>query len=125
MSTWPPVLADLKTELKIDADDTREDVRLATDLAAAIAWVESKVTRYRYHIVQGETDEDELAKPAPTDDTWLGTLRMAARWGDRRRSKDGMIQMGELGSTRVTSYDNDIDRMLGIGRFTPMNEAFA
>jgi len=39
--------------------------------------------------------------------------------------KDGMVNMGELGVTRVTSYDNDIDRLMKIGKFRPMSEQFA
>ncbi len=125
MNTWPPTLADLKKDLKIATTDTLDDERLTTDLDAAIAWVEDVVTRYRYHVEVGETDPVILAKPAPTADTWLGTIRYAARLNARRRSQDGMVKMGEMGSSRVTSYDNDIDRLLKIGRFRPMDEAFA
>ena len=47
----------------------------------------------------------------------LGILRLAARWYDRRRTKDATIQMQELGIGRVASTDPDIDRMLKLGRY--------
>jgi len=119
--SWPPTLDELKTDMKIELSDTREDDRLTTDLAAAVAWVESVKPSFRYD----ETDPAQLELPDPPADLRLGTLRMAGRWNDRRRSKDGMVAMGELGVTRVTSYDNDIDRMLKIGKYAPMSEQFA
>lgn len=121
MTTWPPTIDELKTELKIDLPDTREDARLTTDLAAAVAWVQKVKPGFRYDI----TNPAQIALPDPTPDLRLGTLRMASRWNDRRRSRDGMVSMGEMGMTRVSSYDNDIDRMLGLGKFAPMTDQIA
>lgn len=121
MSTWPPQLADLKTDLKIDLSDTLDDDRLTMDLDAAIAWALRLGKPYRFDL----TDPDQVGLPDPPADFWLGTVRYAGRLNDRRRSRDGMINMGELGVGRVTSYDNDIDRLMGIGKFRPMSEQFA
>jgi hypothetical protein len=43
-------------------------------------------------------------------------VRLASRWHTRRRSPDALIEMGELGASRVPSFDPDIDRLLRIGR---------
>jgi hypothetical protein len=109
--TWPPTLAEMKTDQKVDLDDTRDDERFQTNLDAAVAFVERNRPRFNYRA-------DPLsAYPDPTADLHLGTIRLAARWKDRTRSPDGMVAMGEMGSARVTSFDPDIDRMLRIGRF--------
>jgi len=112
--TWPVTLANLKEDLKIDANDTREDGRMAGDLASAIDYV----TRVRKGAFQFDpADPTQWGLPLPTRDICLGTLRLAGRWTIRRRSPDGMVAVSaEMGSTRVASFDADIDRMLGIGR---------
>jgi hypothetical protein len=113
LATWPPTLDELKTDMKIDLTDTRDDVRLAQVLDASIDYVQ----RVRSDVAYSPFDTD---LPAPTRDMRLGTLRLAARWHLRRRSPDGMISMAELGATRVSTYDNDIDRLLRIGRHQKM-----
>jgi len=112
MTTWPPTLDELKTDLKIDLADTRDDDRLSSDLAASVSFVE----RVRSDVQYDPLNPDQFDLPVPTADHWLGTLRLAGRWGDRRRSPDGTISMGELGTSRVSTFDPDIDRMLRIGR---------
>lgn len=109
--TWPPVLADLKEDLKIEADDTRDDDRLTVCLDAAIAFVVRVRPTYNYD-ADPTSDLDD-----PTEDLFLGTVRLAGRWHTRRRSPDGLIQMAELGASRVPSFDPDIERLLSIGRF--------
>lgn len=106
---WPPTLDALKGDLGVT--DGRDDAKLRTVLDAAVAFVQ------RVHA--GAFDFADIAPdlPAVPDDLALGTLRLAARWHQRRRSPDGLIQMGDLGTARVTSYDVDIDRMLRIGKF--------
>jgi len=99
---WPPTLVELKGDMGIDPDDTRDDVKLQRALSAAVTFVE------RIH--------PDLDWPNPTDDLELGTLRLAARWDARRRSPDALIQLAELGASRVPSFDPDIDRLLRIGR---------
>jgi hypothetical protein len=117
LNHWPPTLADLKEDMKIKADDTRDDADLQLNLDAAVA-----------HVVDVRNDLDFLRdegdpRPKPTPAHFLGTLRLAARWSSRRRSPDGMIVAGELGSARVASYDPDIEQLLGVGRY--MQSRFA
>lgn len=107
---WPPYLSDLKDDL--GAADDRDDVALAQVLAVATAFVE-QVRGGEFNFA---ADEDSTL-PYPSPQLQLGTLRLAGRWFNRRRSPDGLIDMGELGATRVPSVDPDIERMLGIGRF--------
>lgn len=104
-------LDDLKSELGIELADTRDDVQLTRVLDAAIAFVE------RVRNGQFDFAGDVLSDlPAPTADLKLGTLMLARRWHTRRRSPDGLVQMAELGSARVSSFDPDIDRLLRIGK---------
>lgn len=111
---WPPDLPALKADMRIDLDDTRDDERLQQMLDAAVAYVE-RVKAARFNFAA-----DPLSDlPEPTADIVTGTLRLAGRWHTRRRSPDGLVDMGELGSGRVPSVDPDIERLLGIGRFAP------
>lgn len=112
---WPPTLAELKIDRGIDADDTRDDEALSRMLAASVAFVR-RIHGERYNL----DDESGSALPVPDDDMVLGTIRLAIRWQTRKRSPDALIAMGELGSSRVPSFDVDIDRMLRIGRFAPV-----
>jgi hypothetical protein len=109
---WPPTLEDLKSDQKIALDDTRDDVRLQRNLTAAISFVQrTKAGAFNFD------DESDSELPDPDADLELGTIRLAARWNTRPRSPDGLINSGELGSARITSFDPDIDRMLRIGRY--------
>lgn len=109
--TWPPVLADLKTDMGISADHTDEDTNLSSDLASAVAYVQRVRPTFNY-------DQDPLNEDcAPTDDLWNGTLAYARRLFTRRRSPDGLVDMGDLGQGRVPTVDRDIDRLLGIGNY--------
>lgn len=103
MGTWPPTLAELKADIGIE--DDRDDAQLTTVLAAAVSFVQ--------RVRPGPLG----TAPDGTDDLVLGTLRLAGRWHVRRRSPDALIQMGELGASRVPSFDPDIERLLGIGRY--------
>ena len=110
---WPPTLAALKVDMKVDEDDTADDDRRSEDLAAAVAFV-GRVRAASFNFA-GDLDS---ALPDPTADIELGTKRLAARWYLRRRSPDAIVQLGqEMGASRVPSFDPDIDRLLGIGRF--------
>lgn len=109
---WPPTLDELKDDMKIDLDDTRDDVRLAQVFDAAVVFV----ARQRRSSFNFDGDLSS-ALPEPTADIVLGTLRLAGRWHIRRRSPDALIQMADMGASRVPSFDPDIDRLLGIGRF--------
>jgi len=120
--SWPPTLDDLKVDMKITPGETREDNTLSIDLGAAYDFAaERKAGKYRFDT----NDPDQFALPDPPRDFRLGILRLAARLSERRRSKDGMINMQELGVARIAGSDPDIDRMLRLGKFSPMAESFA
>ncbi len=96
--------------MKIDASDTRDDDRLQVVLDAAVTFVQRVRPRFNY------TGEPAATYPEPAYDLILGTLRLAGRWHQRRRSPDALVQMAELGASRVPSFDPDIERLLRIGR---------
>lgn len=112
--TWPPDVEDLALDLKVDpAELTHADLaRMGSDLAAAIAKVsELRGSSFNF------TDDLLSDLPVPTADITLGVLRLAGRWYARRRSPDGLIGAGELGTSRIPAFDADIERLLGIGRY--------
>lgn len=107
---WPPTLADLKRDLSIAANDERDDDALADELAAALAWV----------IDRKQDPVTELYVPGPdAADVALGTVRLAGRWFARRRSPDGTVAMGDLGTVTIPGFDSDIERLLSLGRYGP------
>lgn len=107
MATWPPQLQDLKTDAQIPG--TEDDGVLQSTLDAAVVLVE----RVRSDLDYGP----HPLGTSPSDDVRLGTIRLAARWFARRRSPEALVDMAELGSARIPSFDPDIERLLGIGRF--------
>lgn len=114
---WPPTVDELKSDLRsastvvIGAGDTAQ---LQTVLDAAVAFVErTHAGRFNF---DGESGSD---LPDVPDDVRLGTLRLAGRWHVRRRSPDALVQMAELGASRVPAFDPDIERMLRIGKYAP------
>lgn len=107
MAAWVSLL-DLKADLGVE--DERDDDALRDVLAAAVAFVERMRPEFDYtHPV--------ITGFGPPEDVRLGTIRLAGRWHTRRRSPDGLVQMAELGASRVPSFDPDIERLLGIGRY--------
>jgi hypothetical protein len=110
-AAWPPSLAALKRDLTID--DDADDLVLQDDLDAAVAYVE-RVHRWRFEFDPFVVFTD-LRRPSA--DLVLGTIRLAGRWFHRRRSPDGMVNAGDLGTTNVPGIDSDIERQLEIGRF--------
>lgn len=113
LTVWPPLLADLKIDSGVPANDARDNDKLTQVLDAAIAFVE-RVHEGNFTF-SGTPTEDA---PAPDADMSLGTIRLALRWHTRRRSPEALVAAGEMGSSRVPSFDPDIDRMLRIGRFS-------
>jgi len=113
---WPPDLQVLKDDQGIT--DTRDDTKLDLVLDAAVAFVE-RVRRSSFNFTADPLSE----LPEPTADLVLGTVRLAYRWHTRRRSPDALVTMADLGASRIPSFDPDIDRMLGIGRFARMGFA--
>lgn len=112
--SWPPTLADLKDDMSIDPTDDRNDRRLQRVLDAAIEIVEDKRSGDFQFDPQ---DPAQYTLPVPSARVFEGTLMLASRWHSRKRSPDALVQMGDLGSGRVPSFDVDIDRLLGFGRF--------
>jgi len=113
---WPPVLEDLRADIRgrvlageqlsVDTSDTAS---LQLRLDAAVGFVQ-RIRRGDFNF------GDDPALPDPDANTVLGTLMLAARWQWRRRSPDALIDAGDLGSSRVPSFDPDIERLLRIGR---------
>lgn len=113
---WPPQVEDLKADLNVERADTRDDAELQTVLDAAVALVERE--RVGDLNFAGATSGADALLPAPGADVVKGTLRLAVRWWNRRRSPDGLIDSGgEFGSSRVPRFDSDIERMLAIGPY--------
>ena len=120
---WPPCLDDLKTDMQRDGQVDVSDQSLQMNLDAAIKWV-TDTCGWRLNLGLGESGES--LRSDPDYDLILGTLRLAARWKTRTRSPDGMVPGGEQGDNRVSSYDEDIDRLLRTGpRHTPIRAHFA
>lgn len=120
MADWPPQLAALKLDMKIDADEDRFNVALQMTLDAAVAYVQ--------RVRKGEVDFDAPDDPAEgldgvDDDLVLGTLRYARRIDVRRESPSGMVVTDQLGTTPVAGWDADIEKLLRIGRYAPMRFA--
>lgn len=113
--TWPPTLEEFKTDRQVS--DDIDDESLQQNLDAAVAFVE-RVKDGLFDFSNG-LDSGSDCLPAPDADLRLGTLRLAGRWKTRMRSPDGLLNLGELGSSRVPSFDPDIERLLRIGRYTP------
>lgn len=109
MADWPPSLAVLKEDQSVP--DDRDDTRLQLVLTAAVTVVEQ--LREGDFNFAGDLDSE---LPAPSDAIVLGTVRLAARWHTRRRSPDALLNLGELGTGRVPSFDADVEMLLGIGR---------
>lgn len=108
---WPPTLDELKIDMKVDLTDLRDDDRLTQVLDAAVAFVERVRSDVNF------TADPLSTLPDPSADVRLGVLRLAGRWDVRRRSPDALIQMAEMGASRVPPFDSDIERLLGVGRF--------
>ena len=105
----PPTLADLKADMNIS--DTRDDVVLQTQLDAAIAYAMTARPELNY-------DANPLNNnPSPSAAFRLGVIRQVGRWNARRRSPDMVVAGGDLGTSRIPSWDPDIERMMKIGRY--------
>jgi hypothetical protein len=112
--SWPPTVDDLKLDLDlVDADD-RDTLVLSQQLAAAVAFVE-RTHRGRYYFDPVTAVFQDLPLPGPEME--LGTVRLAGRWYSRRRSPDGIVALGDLGSSNIPGFDSDLERMLEMGRY--------
>lgn len=115
--TWPPTLDMVRNDIRRDDPDVAltelDKERLRSVLQAATRFVLG-IHQDRYNF----TGDLGSPLPEPPEDIVLGTIRLAGRWHTRRRSPDALIEMGEMGTSRVPSIDPDIDRMLKLGRHT-------
>jgi hypothetical protein len=100
---WPGV-DDVKAVLRI-GDSTDDDALVASNLAAAIAWVTNRVDPM--YVPGSDTYIGSLADPLYTV-----ALYEAARLYRRRDSVDGTIGWGDMGVVRVGPKDPDIETMI-------------
>ena len=113
---WPPSLADLKLDMTRDAQKDTSDQALTQVLDTAIQFViDRKAGLINFH--EGDESESELADPDYT--LILGTLRLAESWHAMRGAQLGVLDLGELGATRVSSGSPVADRLLKLGRYAP------
>jgi hypothetical protein len=97
---------------EVDAELTDADrQKLQRAFDAAVSFVE-RVHKGRYNFT-GEIGS--TLKPVP-DTLPMGLLMYSRRLDTRRRSPNGLISLGELGSTRVPSFDPDEQRLLRLGK---------
>jgi hypothetical protein len=99
-AAWPQI-ADVKLVLRID--DTADDAFVGTCLAAAVAWVTSRVDARYSTSGAPEFLPDPLFTAAQAE---------AARLYRRRDSVDGTIGWGDMGVVRVGPKDPDIETLL-------------
>lgn len=112
---WPPSLDLLKLDLDLDLDEHGDDESLTVQLVAAMGFVQ-RTHRGRYAFgVDAFAALSPLPSPGP--EMVLGTVRLAGRWWARRRSPEGLITMGELGTANIPGFDSDLERMLEMGRY--------
>ena len=112
---WPPALDELKTDMRLTTGD-QDDARLQQVLDASVAFVQCLHAGVWAFGDPFALDADGQPLDDPPADIVLGTLRLAGRWHTRRRSPDALIAAGDLGTSRIPSFDADIDRLLRIGR---------
>src|SRR5689334_24989115 len=109
-AAWIPSLTELKVDL--DLQDAIDDSALQSCLDTAVAFVQDR-HRDRYNV-----DEDPFSTlPSMPSSVRLGVVRLAGRWYTRRRSPDGLIATVDFGTSRIPSFDSDIERLLRIGRY--------
>ena len=116
---WPPHLLQLKDDESIPNEDTEDDAALQRRLDAAVAFVErvradAFLTDDEGTVVEPVTYSYDGESEAETLE--LGTMLMASRLFARRRSRDAILFMSETGTTRIPFGDEDIARLLRLGR---------
>jgi hypothetical protein len=102
-AAWPTV-ADVETLLRIGSNPADDEV-VASNLAAAIAWVTNRVDPM--YVPGSPTFVAPLADPL-----WTAAQYEAARLYRRRDSVDGTIGWGDMGVVRVGPKDPDIETMI-------------
>jgi len=104
---WPTV-ADVEALLRIEPGS--DDALVASDLAAAIAWVTNRVDP------QWVPGSPTYPTPPPAvplaDPLYTAALHEAGRLFRRRDSVDGTIGWGDMGVVRVGPKDPDIETLI-------------
>jgi hypothetical protein len=95
-----------------DAEDLSEAelARLTRVFDAAVEFVE-RIHRGRFNFT-GQPS----ALPLPGMEFQLGTVMLARRWHTRRRSPQMLVASAEMGAARVPWIDEDINRLLRLGK---------
>lgn len=97
---------------EVDAELTDADrQKLQRAFDAAVSFVE-RIHKGRYNF----TGEIGSTLPPVPGTLPMGVLMYARRLDTRRRSPSGLISMGELGNSRVPSFDPDEQRLLRLGK---------
>lgn len=96
----------------LDVDDLSdpERERLERVFDAAVEFVES------IHCGRFNFTGQPSTLPLPGHRFKLGTLMLARRWHTRRRSPAMLVAAAEMGAARVPWTDEDINRLLKLGR---------
>lgn len=121
---WPPTLAELKADMRVDSD--RFDAALQITLDAAVTYVERVRSDVDYPAAARAPEEPtdpDLTKVAVSKDLKLGTLRYARRLDIRRDSPSGMVVTDQIGATPVAGWDADIEKLLRVGRYAKLRFA--
>ena len=96
--------------------DTADDAILQDLLDSAVDYVETQ----RFGDFNFTNAPGSLAPPPPRS-LAVGTVQLAIRWHTLRGAPMGVVDMGELGVTRIPSIPQDLQAQLGIGRYrSPM-----
>lgn len=109
---WPPTLSALKLDAQGQVKD-QEDVALQDVLDEAVDFVED----VRKDDLAFSPDQIDGCHRPPNRTEVKGTIRLALRWHFRRRALQGFVDAGDQGVQRIPSIDDDIQRMLKIGRY--------
>lgn len=108
---WPPTLPTLFKDAQSQVKESESEA-LQLVLDTAIEFVEDKRSDLAFSM--GEISK---TKPPPDKMVVLGTIRLALRWHFRRRALQGFVDAGEQGVQRLPASDDDLHRMLKIGRY--------
>lgn len=115
---WPPALSLLKLDAQGQVKD-QEDVALQDVLDDAVAYIED----VRKDDLAFSPDQIDECHRIPNKTEIKGTIRLALRWHFRRRVLQGFVDSGDQGVQRLPSTDDDLHRMLKIGRYKAASTA--
>lgn|SRR5687767_3900760 len=99
-------------EEAMDAEDlsAADRQRLDRVFDAAVEFVE------RVHLGRFNFTGEPSTLPLPGKQFKLGTCMLARRWHTRRRSPAMLVSAADMGAARVPWVDEDINRLLRLGR---------